>query len=257
MLLKNYIYLDMITKFKIFENTNIPKDENDLADLFSQKYIEEYFDNGYEIDANEVSQFVNIWKYIEDEDKVKAYFIEVELDSIEKSRKIGKEEFTEQDRKEKKEQLEDLWEDTDISDIMEQLWGKHARYEPYNYVSQFVDKNEMVGDHLDNIDFDTKYEYLRDYIHNDYGLQKKLLEINPNTVEALFDVMDSTVSIGTTYEFQKLYIKTNVEREDPKDEDEITAHVIKQINDKFVLDPKIEKEYKDQMYMIDSEKYNL
>ena len=247
----------MITKFKLFENTNIPKDENDLADLFSQKYIEEYFDNGYEIDADEVSQFVNIWKYIEDEDEVKAYFIEIELDSIEKSRKVGKEEFTEQDRKEKKEQLEDLWEDTDISDIMEQLWGKHTRNEPYDYVSQFVDKARMVGDYLDNIDFDTKYEYLRDYIYNDYGLQKKLLEINPNTVEALFDVMDSTVSIGTTYEFQKLYIKTNVEREDPKDEDEITAHVIKQINDKFGLNKKIKKEYVNLTYLIDAEKYNV
>jgi len=246
----------MITKFKLFEVAP-PQDDSDLADLFTQKEIEEFYDNSYKPDAAEVSEFVNIWNYIEDEDEVKDYFIKVELRDIKKSRKLRNEEFTKEERKEKKEYLKDLWEDTDISDIMEHIWGKHARYEPYDYVSQFVNKTEMVSDYLDKIDFDTKYEYIRDYIHYDIGLQKRLLEKNPNTVEALFDVMTDINSIGTTYEFQKLYIKTNVDRENPEDEEEITAHTLKEIDDKFGLNPEIKKEYVNLTYLIGAEKYNV
>ena len=73
--------------------------------------------------------------------------------------------------------------------------------------------------------------------------------MNPNTVTALYNVMDEDVdrSIGNEYDFQKLYIekKKNIEK------------AVKNLYDKFGINPKIAEEYKDYMYVIDAEKYNL
>ena len=313
----------MITKFKLFES-NIPYDEDDLAYLFPQKYVEEYFNDGYEINAEEASRGLNLWHYVKDKDKVAddlikdaikeadinnerdfdkndfcQYILEnmltsvmPELDKFRKKYVLGPIEYEEILRKMDRDTLMDLvikkgkendfitnyyeekWSDWHPEKILEDKLGKHTiREDLYNYLFHYVDDNEIINDYIERIDFETKFEYLRDSISTDYKLQKDLLEINigdkkngtrirnekfeRNIIEALFDIMDSTISIGTTYDFQKLYIQTNVEQEDPEDADEITAYVIKQINDKFGLETKIEKEYRDFTYLIDSEKYNV
>jgi hypothetical protein len=94
---------------------------------------------------------------------------------------------------------------------------------------------------------------LRDYICNSEELQEKLLELNPNAVNALFDVMDDDRSIGTTYEFQKKYIEFKVK----EDGEDIIPETLKDIHDKFGLNSDIEDEYKDYTYLISAEKYNL
>jgi len=52
---------------KMFEFSNkqsIPDDEQDLVELFSQKFIEEYFDDSFEIGAAEAAQQVNLWNFV-------------------------------------------------------------------------------------------------------------------------------------------------------------------------------------------------
>jgi hypothetical protein len=58
----------MITKFKIFESIG---PEYDLAEQFSQKYIEDFFDNNFEIGADEASRGINLWNFVKDKDQIK------------------------------------------------------------------------------------------------------------------------------------------------------------------------------------------
>lgn len=285
-------------------NNRVPDDEDDLVELFSQKFIEEYFDEGYEIGAAEAAKQVNLWNFVnidgvrtalikelaEDKetdnkdfsnsdyiDFIKEKKLESEdLNEIIDKYNLGNLKYEEILAKLTREQLIDLIEDNDEEyefkekyylewyenihpeEILIELHGKHSVEEDlYSYLFHYVDDNDIINDYINRIDFDTKVEYVRDYICSDIGLQEMLLKINKNTVDALFDVMDEENTLGNEYVFQKLYIKTNVKKEDPEDEDEITAHVLKQIKNKFGLNPKIEKEYSEYMYLINAEKYNL
>lgn len=246
----------MITKFKIFEwhsktpdgsatpEDSIPDDENDLVELFSQKEVEEYFDKHYDISAEEAAQAVNIWNYVDDEE-VKKFFINTMMQD--KNNKTSREYY------------EEKWEDTEPSEIFEEIWGKGARYDAYDYISHLVDKVELIEDYKNIVDYSAKDEFLKNSIATDYDLQKKLLDENKNTVFALFDVIESGMSFGDTYEFQKEFINQSVEIENLEDNDkeEIIAHAIRDINNKFKLNKKIKKEYSEYLYLIDADKYNL
>ena len=239
----------MITKFKIFESNEIPTDEYDLVEMFSQKQVEDYFDQNYQISADEASKGVNIWNYVDD-DEVRKFFID---EIVKQEIKNGSE--TEQDLRI---YYEEKWDSMLPSEILEEIWGKGARYDAYDYISHLVDKLEMLRDYRNMIDYEVKNDFIRDSIATDFDLQDFLFTKNKNTVTALFDVMDNKDhSLGKTYNFQKEYIKQGVELENPEDSEEITANQLRDLNDKFELDPRIRKEYSDYLYLIDAEKYNL
>jgi len=284
---------------KLFEqHLNIPDDEQDLVELFSQKFIENFFLDNYQISAEEASHAVNLWDYV-NIDKFRDNLIK---DTAE-NKEIDDKEFSNEDYidfiKEKKlksgwneeilkkvsrNQLIDLiednneeynfilkyftdkWEDTHPKDILIELHGKDLVEENlYNYLFYYVNDNDIIDDYINNkVQFETKMEYVRDYICCDIGLQRKLLKINKNTVEALFNVMDSNdteyfdgstkYTIGHEYKFQKLYIITKIKNNSGS---EIIEQAMKELNDKFILNPKIEEEYAEYMYLINAEKYNL
>ena len=50
--------------FEFSNKQSIPDDEQDLVELFSQKFIEEYFDDSFEIGAAEAAQQVNLWNFV-------------------------------------------------------------------------------------------------------------------------------------------------------------------------------------------------
>jgi len=77
----------MIIKFKLFEN--VAQDEDELAEQFSQKYVEKYYDDNYEISPEEASNYVNIWAYV-DIDKVRRGLIEETADGAYLDDKIYK-----------------------------------------------------------------------------------------------------------------------------------------------------------------------
>ena len=279
----------MITKFKIFEKQEEKNflDEDDLMELFSQDFIEEYFDENYEVSEEDAARMLNLWNYvnlddvrdnlieelaghskIKDKKYTKRDFIDYikTMDDID----INLEELKSMSRKELIEiiyeagesedfllkKLKEEYEDVHPEQLLIVIYGKYAIEDDENllyYLREYLDINEIIEDARDKIDFEYKYDYLKDYICNDENLQKKLLELDPNTIQALFDIMDEDRSIGNTYNFQKEYIDYNVK----KYGNDILPKVLKDIYDKYGLDPDIDKEYEEYTYLINAEKYNL
>ena len=295
----------MITKFKIFES-NIPLDEDDLAQLFSQKYIEDYYDNNFKIDVEDAARTINLWNYVDEdvvkktliEESIDGYFIDdkiftlkdyynyikenilelviPELDKFRKKHNLGDIKYEEILRSMKKEDFvkliaeyeksddflkyyfEEKWEDSSAEEILMEIYGKHEIVDNslYPYLREYIkDEQEIIDDYFDRVNFTDKFEYICDCIAFDITLQKELIKINQNTVEALFEIMnadDENRNVGKDYEFQKIYITYEC-----MDEENLIPIYLKEIKEKFGLNPKIEKEYKDYMFEIDAEKYNL
>lgn len=283
----------MITKFKLFERA---EDEDDLADQFSQEYIEKYYDMNYEIPTDDAVIWANLWNYV-DKDSVKEGLIK------EKVRENDLDEFNNEqltnyildnmkellepkmDRLIKKYELSDLedileampkkriahliydedlsadfikkyyeeeWEDKDVEEILMELHGKNAienNEELYNYLFPYLNEESMIEDYKNSIQFEDKYEYLAYRICSDMDLQQKLIEMDSDNVFALFDIMENTT--GEEYAFQKLYL------DKIKEEDGNIAMAIKDIDERYGLNPKIEEEYKEYLYIINAEKYNI
>ena len=276
----------MITKFKIFENNNF-QDEDDLVELFSQKYIEDYFEDNYDISIEDAIRSLNIWAYV-DKDYIVSKLIsnicsytsidnkefdkydyidyikdemKVDIDFSE-LKNMSRDELIEiiTDEGEERNFIKDYYEykkypNAHPEDIIMDEHGKNALDDIYPYIRNYIDKNEIIDIYRDTIDFETKQEFVKDSIITDKNLQLELLNLNPNTIDALFDIMDENKSIGKSYTFQKDYIKYH-EKQDNLDDNRI-ANLLKDINDRYGLNPEIKKEYIDYLYVIDSEKYNL
>lgn len=267
----------MITKYKIFESVN---KESDLADQFSQEYVEDFFDNNYEINVDEAALTVNLWSLVEP-DKVRDDIIKDSVDSsihdstfkrsdyidyIKKLKKISNIEHLQTLTKKQlidlvanaelsqdffEDYYENKWGWVDPEEILYDIWGKHAvQNDLYSYLKPYISSYDIMQAHLHNIQYEYKYEYIRDYIAVDKDLQKDLLKMNPNNIEDLFEVMDEVESIGPTYEFQKLYI-------DVMSKDKVIPLILKDISEKFELNKRIKIEFKEHMYVFDAEKYNL
>jgi hypothetical protein len=133
----------------------------------------------------------------------------------------------------------------------------HYLWKEYN---QYVDDEGMLKSWKDGEDDEYKKEFVRDYIYNYPELQKNILANDKSQVINLFDLFieNSGENIGDTYEFQKAYIE-EFEEQDPEslDEDMIIPTAIKNINDNFDLQEEIKKEYKDHLFLIDVDKFNL
>jgi len=129
------------------------------------------------------------------------------------------------------------------------------------FIEEYFNNNfESDDDNIECFNFSKKVEYIENSISKDKSLQRKLIEIDPNTVEGLFDIMSANKqeSIGSEYGFQKLYLSnilTNYGEMD--EEDDSFDSDIKELSDKFGLNPKIAEEYKNNMILVDQEKYNL
>lgn len=291
----------MITKFKLFENKY--ESDDDLVDLFSQDFIEDYYESNFEISGEYASIGINIWDYVDidrfREGTIKdtvdntsiaddefsfinyAEYIEnnilneakPELDKFRKKYNLGGIKYADilykMDRmdliklieklhKEKEFMAiyyEDKWEELLPEEILEELWGKQSSYDIYQYVSGYVDDNKLIDEYMRRVDFTEKYEFARDSISTDINLQRKLLEIDTDTVIQLEEIMyvddndeNEDKNIAREYEFQKLFIEKNGND---------IAKSVKHLNDRFELNPKIKKEYSEYMYLIDAEKYNL
>jgi hypothetical protein len=294
----------MITQFKIFENKKVFEDEDDLALLFTQEFIEEYYKNDSTINAEEASMGVHLWDFVKDLEKVKNYLIskkvdgsrledsiftkydmqdyienkllkniQPELDKFRKKYDLG---FMENkdilDKMDKKDFIkilysnnaetdfigyfyEDLYDDTHPEDILIEIYGENTVCENlYGLIKEFLDDDEIIEEYYRKTDFENKFDYLKDNIYIDRVLQEKLLKINSDTVFALFDILeddrdrnDIHKTIGDEYDFQKLYIDKNEDKE----------IAIKDLYNKFGINPKIAEEYKDYMYIIDAQNYNL
>jgi len=280
--------------YKLFEN--IALDESDLADLFSEDFIEKYFEENYEVNMEDVYERLNLWYYV-DKDLIKQNEIDylvsvVEIDDLKFNKKnyidfiknnikgvhyekLDREQLIDVicDHDKETEFLEEYFKEEyinyDAEDLLIEIYGKNYVNENlHDLLKDYLNVHEekLIQICLDSFSFDFKYNYFVDWIGEDINLQKKLIEMDSTTVIPLFGIMSTyeSKSIGKTYEYQKKYIEECIKEYDKEyDENEIEeknekiAKELKKINDKFKLDPKIEKEYGEYTYLIDTEKYNL
>ena len=73
----------------------------------------------------------------------------------------------------------------------------------------FVDDNEVVDDYIEQMNWDTKYEFVAEDIAWSPSLQNKIFEHDPKNVLILFDVIEfeGDIGIAKKYDFQEAYIK--------------------------------------------------
>ena len=160
------------------------------------------------------------------------------------------------------------YEDENAKSIIENIYGRHLDAKElykilYNYTDDKEIKDEWEETCKDNIDFDTKRDFVKEYIYNDTDFQRTILKAKDSNVlklVELFELQSSTDNIADEYEFQKLYIqeyvKEHIEDED-EDEENLKAIALKYIDDNYDLDPDIADEYNDYMYMVNAKKYNV
>lgn len=142
----------MITRFKIFENKKTYEDTSDLGMLFSEKYINEYYKDRYEIQISDIVEHTNFWPYV-DEHKLKDGVIE----DLVNETPVGDEEF-------KKEDYITFIEDNMMGSIKNEIEKWKDFYEEYpeddKDVLQHVNKIELehlIQDKEKGIEFKTDY----------------------------------------------------------------------------------------------------
>ena len=134
-----------------------------------------------------------------------------------------------------------------------------------NQFRRYVNDDDLEKSYLNDADYDTKVEDISEDILYDKELQKKLLKVNKKNVLILVELIDDKKSIGKEYKFQKAYIEeylkdTISDDEEIYTEDEkkdIIADSLKFLYDRFGLDPRIEKEYENELWLVHSAKYNM
>lgn len=302
----------MIKSFKIFENYDNQRIIlNDLSSQFDSDFINEYYDEHFKMNAEEIIELwpSSIWQHIDDDDYIS------DLIDEEKSQ-MGIEDFSDydykqyienntSDKKEKKvlqlfnkkiknkedkateydddmlgdlteKQLKKIIEDVNEEDefveyiVTDRYEGRSAEdvaddfglsedgAQLYKMFSQYIDDDEIEKEYLDNQSDDDKIERIKEEIYRSPDLQQKLIEIKKSNALLLADLYveeKDDDNIYSNYDFQKAYIKTYVKRH--KDESDARAQALKFLNDNFGLDNYLADKYSDDMWLINSGKFNL
>ena len=177
---------------------------------------------------------------------------------------------------------------TDAEDVFSDFYGidvydknmidKNNKHKIYNSYSQYVDDDGIIQSWKDGENFEEKKNYVKDninYIGLSIEIQKKLLESEKSNALLLFDYFENYSpnrkqydNISNKYNFQKAYIEAYMEDnfagaideadEDDKEEiSELRAKSLKNLYDSFGLNPKLEEEFTEDMWMINSDKFKL
>lgn len=147
------------------------------------------------------------------------------------------------------------YEDESAQEILENIYGKDIDGRTlYNAISNYIDDDEIIKDYNDHVDYTEKKERVLDNLCSEFDttLQDELLEIDDDNILLLAEYYKETNNDFTDYNLQKLYIEKSAEKKP-----EGTAIALKFLHDNFGLDSDIEEEYKDEMWLIGIEKYNV
>jgi hypothetical protein len=154
--------------------------------------------------------------------------------------------------------------------------GKYGQYkygsfeeldgsELYKHVKDYIDVEELVDDWKESEDYEYKKETVRDEIYRETELQEKLIEIDPKNALALAELWEDEGdkdNIGDQYDFQKGYIEKYVEDNTDETDDEeyiseIKSDALFYLHEHFGLDSDIREEYRNYLWKVDSDKFNL
>jgi hypothetical protein len=262
---------------------NYPIDEDNLSticdiwqyvddDRFVNDWINDHVSNSSieELDEEDYQSYIK--KYLLDDDDVINYLkkkakkekilgykelsIEDLFDELDLNRESLIEIIKDQELEEDciRKYYEDLYERDSAKDILSEIYSETDLAENgYKYVENYVDDRQVIDDFFRNASYEDERYFVLKMIAQEKKLQKKLLDMDSENSVLLFDEIDE-FSMGSTYRFQNSYLKTikNQEGSDMRIEE-----YIKKLNDKFELNPRIKIKYKDYLYYLDIEKYNL
>jgi len=146
------------------------------------------------------------------------------------------------------------YEGQDAKDILSEFYGDNDSKELYNVIYNYIDEDEIKKDLLNSEDDERIEEFVSSEIFRNINLQREILNNDKYAVIELAELFAQTSgeNIADEYEFQKIYIQKYAEEDEHK-----KATAIKYLNDNFGLDPNIEEEYEDYMWLIDADKFNL
>ncbi len=120
-----------------------------------------------------------------------------------------------------------------------------------------MDDDAVIKEYNDNESYDYKEECVQNELENYPEIQRKLLKKKKDNALLLFDLFDDAgdYNISTEYEFQKQYIE-EYKKNNSEDINAVPI-ALKNLYDKFELNQTIHDEYEEDLFLVDSEKYNL
>ena len=225
--------------------------------------------NGNEIDDEEytIPESHNI--YVSNGDFVKK-------DTVISSLKYEEYMFEELDEDELRQMIEDeneadefveaeirrRYEGEDARTIIEDIYGsKIEGKELYNMVQYYIDDDAIEKEYKEYEDYETKANFVKDYIYKEIDFQRTILKANKSNVlklANLFVLAESEEHIADEYKFQKLYIREYVkENIDEDTKANLKALALKYLYDNFGIDDDIEKEYSKYTWLVLASKYNI
>lgn len=168
--------------------------------------------------------------------------------------------------------IEGWYEGRDGEDILSEFHNIESMEasDLYDIISNYVDDDQILKNWEDGEDYSYKQERLEEEIHRNQGLQRYLIDKDPDNASLLAELWEEEGSsgndvIGDEYDFQKAYIqkyiKENADDEEIKDEEYVGTLIedaLEYLHDNFGVDDAIEKEYYPHMWKITAKsKYNL
>ena len=144
-----------------------------------------------------------------------------------------------------------------IKDIYGSNWILDHGTQIYDILRYYVEDSKIIDDWKNDTD---KREKVEEEICRDVYLQKKLLKKKKSNVFLLAKlfIKDNNTNISDEYDFQKAYITAYIKKNiSNKSNDILRAEALKYLYDNFELDNDIEEEYKEDMWMIGIDKFNI
>ena len=139
----------------------------------------------------------------------------------------------------------------------------------YQNFSSYIDDDKLVKNYKKFENDDTKSDWIKYQIANSIEIQHYLMDNfndSDNLTLLLFEIFEDkdehNDDISDEYEFQKRYIKEYVKEngyDDSTEEEkgDLIADALKKLNSNFILDSEIKKEFKQYMFIVDTNKFNM
>ena len=155
----------------------------------------------------------------------------------------------------------------DADEILETYYSKDGEmptgHDLYDIIGNYIigGGDALLKKWKDNADYYSKKDFLLNDIDSVIELQNYILNKEDESVLQLAELFKNNINdyntVENDYRFQKLYIEQYVKNNDDGTTDELIEKALLFLNKNFELDPQIEEEYKENMWIIDAEKYNV
>lgn len=240
------------------DNFSVSDNEYEYEDYLLHKY------NDTEISDEDEEKIINIFKEDNDEideDELKDMYLDDIIKEMDNNQRLSvienvfsEDDFTDWvlDKRYGKKDAEDV-----VIDLYGRKWYEDRKI--IEWLDNWVDDASFEKWYMDNEEYDHMRDTVEDDMKTDKKIQRKLLNMSSENAIKLYymfeDMDDTSKTIADTYKFQQAYIeewaKEDSDDPDAKEQAIGDLHKITQIH------PDIAKEYRDYMFYVDVDKYNL